>query len=338
MAPSRRAFLASAASLLPPTVAGCAGVPDPRERDGSPERDTEAQGAQIPAARLQMMPVDDADIGKRHARHVGRYTVHAGRPVIERAVENGSTTIDAEFPPVNSGERVWWSDRGVYRFDYEIGDERPATRYFWNLEPAEEAAERETVRFEDLSRIDREKFRLVGLADGAYGERSPLDVGGTFKYANEDRDESALVPTPEHPVIVWGPDRRARFSVTDSNSKNATLKTYRYTADRIAPTVAAYGRELRDRYTFELSGLSDAERGIVEQAVEDHGYTVERGESPPEAFGSLAEKLRRQEAVNDHREGITGEYLATYDEQIYWAELINGADYGRRKTATTSAQ
>lgn len=331
----RRTFLASATAALPIAGAGCTTILDKRGQDSNPERSPEAHGARIPAARLQMMAVDNTDIGQRHAHFVEQFNTKR-RLVIERTVENGSTRVDGEGPPARGDKPVVY-DRSVYRISYRVVNERPATRYFWNLEPTDGGSDEETVQFEDLPRLDREKFRLVGLADGAYGERNSLDVGMTFKYANEDRDESALVPTPERPIIVWGPDRRARFSVTNSNSKNATLKTYEYTVKRLAPTVEAYGQQLRERYTFELSGLSDAERNIVDQAIGEHGYTVERGESPPDAFWSLADRFRQQEAVEDRRDGVTGEYLATYEGQIYGTELINGDDYNTGKTATTSA-
>lgn len=205
-----------------------------------------------------------------------------------------------------SGGKPWVYDGGVYRFSYDVNNERPATRYFWTIEPTNEGGDKATVRFEDLPLLDREKFRFFGLEDGAYGERSPLDVGSTFVYANADRDDSALVPTPDRPIIVWGSDRRARFSVTDSNSENATLKTYQYTSEQLAPSVEAYGQQLRERYTFELSGLSNAEWEIVKHATARRGYTVENGESPPDAFWSLADKFRQHEAVDDHRAGVTG--------------------------------
>lgn len=332
----RRTLLASVTAALPVSVAGCTDLLDERGQDTTPENSPEAHGAPIPAARLQMTVVDNADIGKRRTRFVEQYNTKR-RLVIERAVENGSTTVDAESPPAR-GEKPSVYNGSVYRIAYEATNERPATRYFWDLEPTDEGSDEETVRFEDLPRLDREKFRLVGLADGAHGERNPLDVGMTFKYANADRGESALVPTPDRPIIVWGPNRRARFSVRDSNTKNATIKTYRYTAEQLAPTVAAYGQHLRDQYTFELSGFSDGERDIVEQALDDHGYTVEQGESPPDDFWSLADIFRQEEAVEDHKEGVTGEYLTTYDGDIYWTELINGRDYRTGKTATTSEE
>lgn len=330
---NRRTVLTSAATALSVAVAGCTdilGLGQTDSTNGNPDAD----GAKLPAAQLQMIPVDNTDITQRHAHFIQQFNTKR-RLIIERAIENESTAVDAEFPPA-WGKKPTVYDGSVYQISYRIVNERPATRYFWNLEPTDRGSDEETVRYGDLPRLDREKFRLIGLADGADGERTPLDVGDTFVYATEDRDESALVPTPDRPIIVWGPDRRARFSVTGSTSKNATLKTYQYTAKRLAPTVEAYGQQLRERYTFELSGLSDAERDIVKQAITEHGYTVEAEKSPPDAFLSLADQFRQHEAVESYRDGVSGEYLVRYEGQLYGTKVINENDYNTGKTQTTT--
>ncbi|WP_227356837.1 hypothetical protein [Haladaptatus salinisoli] len=261
-----------------------------------------------------------------------------GRRVIKRAVKNGSTIVDDQSPPLWEGSRPWVYDGSVYRLSYEVRNERPATRYFWNLIPVQQANEDDIVQFNELPRFDREKFRLVGLGDDTVGADTSLDVGKTFVYANADRNQSALVPTLERSVIEWKSGSRARFSITGSNSTDATLKTYRYTARQLAPTVEAYGQQLRDQYTFELSGLADVERSLVNQAIAEHGYTVERGGSPPDAFWSLVETFQQHEAVADRKDGVTGGYLTAYDGQVYWTELINRNDFGRQKTTTTTEQ
>ncbi|WP_139136130.1 hypothetical protein [Haladaptatus sp. W1] len=244
--------------------------------------------------------------------------------------------VDDQSPPIWEDSRPWVCDGGVYQFSYEVRNERPATRYFWDLTPVQQADQDNIVQFDELPRLDREKFRLVGLGDDAVDEETPLDVGMTFVYANADRNQSALVPTPDRPVIEWKTGSRARFSITDSNSKNATLKTYQYTAHQLAPTVEAYGQQLRTRYTFELSGLSDAERNLVEKSIGRYGYNIERGGTPSDAFWSLIEIFQQHEAVVDGKEGVTGDYLTTYDGQVYWVELVNGTTFGGEKRRRSS--
>ncbi|WP_458206628.1 hypothetical protein [Haladaptatus sp. NG-SE-30] len=331
---SRRVFLTSTATVLTVAVAGCTNLPGSTGQDNSPQRDAVDDGNPIPAARLQMTAVENRDIGERQTLST-RENSEKGRRVIKRAVQNGSTIVDDQSPPIWEGSTPWVYDGSVYRVSYDVRNERPATRYFWNLTPVQQANKDDIVRFDELPRLDREKFRLVGLGDVAVGDDTPLDIGKTFVYANADRNQSALVPTPDRSVIEWKSGSRARFSITGSNSKDATLKTYRYTAHQLASTVEAYGQQLRDKYTFELSGLADAERNLVNQAIAEHGYTVERGGSPPDAFWSLVDTFQQHEAVADRKDGVTGDYLTTFDGQVYWTELINGNDYGVGKTTTT---
>lgn len=332
--PSRRTFLTSTTSFVSLVVAGC--VSDPTTSGDT--RNTVAQANQLPAAQLEMGPIDDpAQIGTAHARRVESCIVADCRPIVERAVEKGSVTVDGESPPIGREEPLLWDDGSVYRLNYEVAAERPATRYFWKFDPVDEAPAEETVSYENLPSIDREKFRLAGLADGSSG-KAGLNLGTAFVYANADREESALVPTPDRPVIAWGPERRARFTIKMTNEEDATLKTYRYTATQLAPSAAAYGRDLRDRYAFELSGLSDAERDIVEQATERSGFFVPPDESPPDAFRSLVDRFRNQDELPAGGSGgeVSGVYLARYEGQLYWTRLLNGDDVRGGKTATRS--
>lgn len=152
---------------------------------------------------------------------------------------------------------------------------------------------------------------------------------------------------PDRPIIVWGPNRRARmsmqhrrarFSTPIPNAKNVTIKTYLYTADELAPTVEAYGKQLCERYTFELAGLSDAERHIVEQAIQKKdGYTVDSGGSVPDALDSLADTFRTHEPIEDFDGGVSGTYITSYDGQIYATRLTYHNDDSSQKTSTTAA-
>lgn len=327
----RRTFLVSATTALPVAVAGCTNVPVPG-REGSAENPNGSTGAQLRVALLRMRPGDDADIGQRYARFPSRYRDPPKRGlVVTRAIENGSTKIDGEGPPARGEKPVIYED-SVYQISYKVVDERPATRYFWRFEPADDGSDDETVRFEDLPELDRERFRWEGLADGSDGQTGV--TGGAFKYANEKRDESALVPTPDKPIVVWGPDRRARFEIRKTNDKNATLKTYRYSAEQVAASVEAYGQHLREQYTFELSGLTDAERDIVKEATQKHGFVVTAGDPVPDAFESVAERFRDQEAITSSLGGNAGNYLARYEDDLYTTRLLDRDDVRTETTAS----
>lgn len=328
----RRTFLASATTALPVAVAGCASpTEEPQNIAEAPDGEEAHRGY---AARLHMNPGDDARLGQYFVRGWHDTYRHARNLVISRAIENGETTVEGEIPPVRERRPVRFHER-VYRISYEVVDVRPATRYFWHFDPVDEAPDDETVRFEDLPELDKEKFRLAGLEDGSAGEKAGLNVGRTFKYADEDRGESALVPTPDTPIIVWGPDRKARFTIHNSNSDNATVKTYLYTAEQLASGVEEYGQHLREQYAFELARLSDDERDIVEEARQKHGFFVIGGNPVPDAFLSLAEKIAEHEAVFGF-DGVSGDYIASYAGEIHSLRLTyreNNAGETETKTA-----
>lgn len=327
---TRRVFLASTLTTLTAATAGCTSDSSSSDPDSETQRsfDSESSGAPTPAAQLHMSAMEDGAIG-RHRTRSTRELLEKGQRVVERAARNGSTTIDDQTPPIWETERPWLYDGSVYRLSYEKRNERPATRYFWEFSPVKQANEDDIVRFEDLPRLDREKFRWIGFGDDAVDDDTRLDRGSTFVYANTDRNWSALVPTPDRSVIEWQSGSRVRFSIRDLNSKDATLKTYRYTANQLAPTAAAFGKQLRDQYSFELSGLTDAERTLVKRAIE-RGYTVEQGESPSDTFRSLVDAFQQHEAVS--RSGPEWEYLTTYDGRVYWAQLIHESRDGKGTT------
>lgn len=107
-----------------------------------------------------------------------------------------------------------------------------------------------------------------------------------------------------------------RYSVRASTqARGVSGYTYRYEAERVASTEAAFLEWLRSAYRWELAGLSDAEREIVEAAAEDDGYTA----SDDEAFRSLASKFFERPALE--RDGETGEWLVRFDGEEYLAEF-----------------
>lgn len=220
----------------------------------------------------------------------------------------------------------------VYRISYEIVDERPATQYFWRFEPADDGPDDETVRFEDLPEQDRERFRWAGLADGADDESGV--TGGAFTYADGQRETSALVPAPDRPIIVWGPDRRVRFTVTKANDEDATLRTYRYRPEQLASSVEAYGGHLREQYAFELSGLSEDERAIVDQATQKNGFAVHAGGQVPDAFESVAQRFSEEAAIESYIGGNAGDYLASYEGEVHDTRLIHREGGGTETTVS----
>ena len=326
----RRPVLGVAVGALSGALTGCIGS---GEQSTSRANTAPPGGAPPPAAELGLNEVDDRSIGLTFTRSLDWYGTTA-QVVVTRAIADGSVLVETETPPFYETIPISFDGR-IFEIENEAGQTRPATRYFWDLDPVEEPPDSDTVRFEELPEIDRSKFWLQGLEDGSRGEQSPDHIGGTFKYANTDHDDSVLVPTPDRSIIAWSADRHSRFMIRNSNSDGATVTEYRYTATLLAESFSSYGQQLHDRYTFELTDLPESEREIIDQAITS-GYEIERGGTVPDSFRSLAERLRSSNAAINEGDGITEDYLMRYEGTLYAASLIGpnaaGSDSGSTPT------
>ena len=178
--------------------------------------------------------------------------------------------------------------------------------------------EAEAVQFATLPEVDQEEFAAHGLADG-----DPVGIGTTFLYTDAEREQSVLVPESEYSYIIWDDGTEAEWVVDDAY--DTTLNTYRYTAEQVA-TAADYGQQMRERFTFELAGLPEAQQEIVETAITDGPYVVGPDETPSDAFVALANRFRGYEqahGLDEDGEGdLSGTYLVEYQGDVYWTTLV----------------
>ncbi|MFC4451774.1 hypothetical protein [Halorussus aquaticus] len=301
----RREFLATGATLTVAAFGGCTGC------------------ARMPAASLQMESITDAEIAEK-VTHELEDGASDRRRLVADAVENGSATVEDVDPPLAANKSFVY-EGSVYRLSHEVVESVPATTFHFTLDPVEgSVAESETVRYADLPAVDREKFAENGWDDGSF-----LGFGSSLLYLDREIPDSALVPDPERPVVVWDSETKGRFEVDDSRSTE--LKTYRYAAEVVDSSAERYGAEVRERYAFALSGLTSAERDIVRQAVEtEDGYRVPPDETPPDAMWKLAKRFRPHEEVRyaweDEEDAggsgrIDGSYLVRRDGEVYWTSV-----------------
>ncbi|QCJ46021.1 hypothetical protein [Haloprofundus sp. MHR1] len=323
----RRQFLASAAALLPAAFGGCAALSgtDVMSGNGRPAV------AYAPTASVEMTAVDDVDIAERITYELGPPDAPQHRFVAD-VVENGSTTTEGTEPEIPADVLAVY-DGSVYQLVQTVENRQHATAYSVLIDIVQGSVEEdEIVRFEDLPAADREVFAARGFDEGEI-----IGIGTGLVYTDEQREASALVPEPEHTVIVWENGERARFSVDGSHE--VELKTYLYTAETVAEDAAAYGREVRESHEFSLSGLSSAERSVVDEAVEsEHGYTVPHDESPPEALVSLVDRFRPQDPVEGGQDGRTsGSYPVRYNGTVHWASLyVNESVFESQEDETSN--
>jgi hypothetical protein len=284
----RRSLLLAGAGLAA-TAAGCTGLPGLGDE----------AAARAPRASLRLDPVDDQEIARRLDRHVpeGDGTRAA---LLDEVLETGNTARESRRPRLRAGTLV----HGGTRYDLSVAVEsrRGATVYPILLEnlsydgvTASDDATR--VRFGDLPAVDQRVFRENGLAGGEV-----LGIGTQLIYPDSARERSALVP-PTETVIVWGPDRKGLFD-SRHGSRDTTLVTRRYTAERLEPA-ATYGRRLRERYALALSAVSEAEAQLLRTAAETGVYGVPRGRTPRAPFRSLADRFRGATDVREVTEGYT---------------------------------
>ena len=304
----RRALLSSVASTLPVALAGCTGE----------KSRLSADVAEAPTARLEMTSVTDEELPEKVLYTVRGYSGsdEKGR-LVDRAIDGGTTT-EATRPPLPEDRHIFYEDT-VYQLSHEVIERTPATRYSVKVDIVEgTVAESETIQFSELPDVDRETFAEKGLADGGV-----VGIGTTFLYTDAEREQSVLVPDSDYSVIVWENGSRAEWVVDDAY--DTTLNTYRYTAERVA-SAAEYGRQMRERFAFELSDLSDAQRDIVETAIEEDQYVVEPDETPSAAFVSLTDRFRGREQAHglgeDGEGDLSGPYLVRYGDEVYWTILV----------------
>jgi hypothetical protein len=108
----------------------------------------------------------------------------------------------------------------------------------------------------------------------------------------------------------------ATYRVGIAGQREVTVQTYEYSAEQVAESADAMGRQLREQYLFTLSGLPEAERDIVAEAI-DGSYFPDG--DVPEGFRSLADRFRAREGIETTEHG--GTWLVRYDGTIYWTDL-----------------
>jgi hypothetical protein len=278
----RRQVLAGAAGALSVALAGCAD----------------------PTAVLTMTAVSDEEIAERASTSPSD---SESTRIVRSAAENGSATASGTRPPLGVDRTVAFD--GAYydlsRSETPIDDRLRVTI---RVDPGESASDAATVAFEELPEVDRELLgRLVPPPEGRDGA-----VGASAVYDDADREASALVPESDYGAVERDGERYP-FEVIGRDEVDTY--EYRYEATRVAEDAAAFADRVRSEYLFELSGLSDAERDIVDEAI-DGGYY---DGSVSDAFSSLAERFRAHDAVEPSDWG--GEFLVRYDGTDYWADL-----------------
>lgn len=258
---------------------------------------------------------DDADLASQVSRSTAlpeEGPTHE-RKLVREAIGNGSATASGRAPPVEQGLPFAHEGR-YYDLSWTVTDRQPGTAVDVAIDYNGTAPDDATVAYESLSARDRETLdRLLPPPTDRRDEG--YDFGVHVTYNATERNRSVLLSGEYDAVRYEG----ETYPVDVGDTERVTTETYRYTATVVANSSAEYASQLREEYLFALSGLSDKERQVVEEAIDDTYYAEDTDD---EAFRSVLETFRRHEPVRESE--YDGMWLVRYDGEVYLADLSYG--------------
>lgn len=277
----RRQFLATGATLFSVAVAGCAHPPVVLDMD-------EATADDI-ARDASMSPDPESE----------EYAL------VTSAIENGSARRTGSFELFDRTDTVEVNDT-FYEVSETKLDSTEQKRYevYLDVEPEDQTPERGEIAFEDLPAVDRERLEPV-LAENPTPGGNGYEISVKYGTAKAVGDESVFVPQRQYDILVH---EGTRYGIA-VDSRTVSEATYQYEVTNVAADTEAFAERIRDRYLFALTGLSEAEREVVTEAI-DSGYYEDT-----EAFRSVIDRLRDHDGLET--EGSYGRWLVEYEGVAY---------------------
>ena len=289
----RRKLLAFALVALLAATAGCSG-------EGS----------------ISMDPADNSSLAEQASSDLDTLQPGQDRALVRDAIQNGTVTAVDDRPPVDQ-QQTFSYDGGFYDISYtETGTQQGYAvelRVDYNATTVEGAV----IDYADLPAVDQRA--VDGLLDRPEPPEDVLEPGYDFEvvgtYTENQTDPSVLVTDQEYDAVRY----EGQTYPVGVEATQETLTVYQYNSTVVAESAGEYATALREQYGFELSGLSENERGVLESALNDTNYIEDSDNS---GFDSLVDRFRTHQAVEetDH----TGKYVVRYEGQVYWVEM----DYG----------
>jgi hypothetical protein len=277
----RRQVLASGAALLSVSLAGCA----------------------HPSVVLDMNEATAAAIADELST-----TAEPGseeHSVVTTALENGSATRSGRSELFYTTDTVR-VDGTVYRVSETSVDRTDVTVYEVRIDvnPETTTSDLGTIEFAELPGTDRQQLDSA-LSRDPPSTNDGYEVGINYGTAADVGNDSVFVPEQQYDIVVYDGDR---YRVTTA-SESASEVEYRYAVTEVAPSVGVFADQIREQYLVALSGLSDAERSVVEAAI-DGGHFEES-----DAFESVIGRIREHEGLNV--DDFYGTWLVEYDGTAY---------------------
>jgi hypothetical protein len=277
----RRQFIASGTTLLAVGLAGCGHPNVVLDLEAASDDDIADEASTIAEPGSEEYRVLTS------ARDNGTATRRARRELFART---DTVRVDDGFYEVTE-TRTESSEITVYSVDVAFN-------------PADTKAEIGEIAYADLPEFDRRKLEFVVDREepaDQEGYAASVDYGTTEAVG----DRSALVPEQEYDIVTHEGDRY-RVVV---ESRTVSEAEYRYEVTEVAPDVETFAGQVREEYLFALTGLSAAEREVVEEAIDGAYYEDD------DAFRSVVEKIRGHDGL--YVESHDGMWLLSYEDVEY---------------------
>lgn len=262
-----------------------------------------------PDVVLDLEEVSDSELADRASNDAEIIEREVEKPnVTSELFENGTYTRTARWEAINTDLRYVY-DGEYYRVDVETSPAPPDVVYEIDAEYVGDEGMEDELEYEELPEVDREALSFLTSAEVTDGE---YQNSTEYLYEAGADEESAIAS--EATVVIVVVDGR-RFSVETEESNDIERQDYEYTSEKIASSQDEFVSWLKDEYRFELSGLSEEERAVVEEAIEEGYYE----NSSEEAFESLVNRFQEHDAIEPEQDG--GNWIVEYENTTYWADL-----------------
>jgi len=264
------------------------------------------------AGSLDMASATDGRVAEEASRPVpetGDDPIESGA-VIRAALENGSAPARSQEPVVEPG-LPFRDDGRYYNVSASVVDRQPGTFYRFGIDYNGTVQGDATVAYENLTARDRAILLRVLPPVSVTNDPGP-DYYFDGTYTDSERGRSVLLADGTEAVRYAG----ETYPVTVTETESTTVLTREYTATVVANGSETYAQQLRDEYVFTFSELSEDERSVVTEAINDTYYAESDSD---EAFERVLERFHQHEAVQ--RNEYRGMWLVRYDGEVYVAEL-----------------
>ena len=316
---SRRAWLACLATIF----GGCMNRSDKNGR---------AQSEQV--FSLTMTIVADAEISRREVLSLTEAVASNDQKLIREAITTGSvenTTISPVLEP-EATLQVRYQE-SIYKIATTVLDKHGTGRYEYEMaidDVDEDVSRSNITSFDALPEVDQSHLAEQGFDEVT--NESNLGYAFHLTYTPSEQNQSELVPEPANSVIEWKSNVRGQIRLV--NTRQKYRRTYRYTAKELG-SLEEVGENLRRKYSFSLSDLSDEQQEIVSEAIKsENGYRITGGDdvtvpdSVHDLFQQFSDQVDKALNYDDKSKKLTSRayYLINYDGETYWTELHYRSD------------